>query len=140
VGNFRTQSTPLCLDAGRDSILRTGSLTPLLRFRHEILEPLPGPATDPEALNAFRQIWQGALEIGRKGEVEKTAEARAEVEALSREAERLENECDLRPSRAWAEKFPLGGLESQFTTLAADPVALRVITAFIIHDRAHLTP
>jgi hypothetical protein len=30
-----------------------------------------------------------------KGEADKTADARAEVEALSREAERLENECSL---------------------------------------------
>src|SRR5271165_1685048 len=48
-----------------------------------------------EALNAFRQIWQAAVEAGRKGEAGKTAEPRAKVEALSREAERLENESSL---------------------------------------------
>ncbi len=73
-----------------------GSLTTLLRFRKEILEPeVAEPMADPEAMNAFRQIWQDALEIGRKSEADKTVEAHAEVEALSREAERLENECNL---------------------------------------------
>jgi hypothetical protein len=73
-----------------------GSLTTLLRFRNEVLEPEKAePMADPEAMNAFRQIWQEALEIGRKSEADKVVEARAEVEALSREAERLENEWNL---------------------------------------------
>jgi hypothetical protein len=54
-----------------------GSLTTLLRLRNEILEPeTPKTDRDPEALNAFRQIWQSAVEAGRKGEAAKTAEAR----------------------------------------------------------------
>ena len=65
-------------------------LVAYLRFRNEILDAPETTETDPhpETVNAFRQIWQGALEIGRKGEADKTAEARAEVEALSREAAR----------------------------------------------------
>jgi hypothetical protein len=48
-------------------------LTTLLRFRNEILEPETAETdTNPEALNAFRQIWQGALEIERKGEANQT--------------------------------------------------------------------
>ena len=72
-------------------------LVAYLRFRNEILDAPETTETDlhPETVNAFRQIWQGALEIGRKGEADKTAEARAEVEALSREAERLETESGL---------------------------------------------
>jgi chromosome segregation ATPase len=62
-----------------------GSLTTLLRLRNEILEPeAPETERDPEALQA-----------GRKLEADKTAEARAKLEALSREAERLESESGL---------------------------------------------
>ena len=70
-----------------------GSLTTLLRLRNEILELETD--RDPKALNAFRQTWQAAVEAGRKGEAGKIAEPRAEVEALSRKAERLEKECSL---------------------------------------------
>jgi len=61
--------------SGRQEIGR-GSLTTLLRLRNEILEPeTPEIDRDPEALNAFRQTWQAAVEAGRKGEAGKTAEA-----------------------------------------------------------------
>jgi hypothetical protein len=45
------------------------ALTTLLRFRNEILEAPETTETDanPDAVNAFSQIWQAALEIGRKG-------------------------------------------------------------------------
>jgi chromosome segregation ATPase len=67
-----------------------------LRFRNQILETDPAEATtDLKAINAFRQIWQDALEIGRKSEANKTVEALAEVEVLSRETEQLENEVTL---------------------------------------------
>jgi chromosome segregation ATPase len=95
IAQLRSRNEPPTIDRLRQEIGR-GSLTTLLRFRNEILEPeMPEAETNPEALNAFRQVWQGAMEIGRKGEVGKTAEARTEVEALRREAERLENECGL---------------------------------------------
>jgi plasmid replication DNA-binding protein KfrA len=83
------------IDKLRQEIGR-GSLTTLLRLRNEILEPEKAETEhDPEALRAFGQLWQAAVEAGRKGEAGKTADALAEAEALSREAERLENECDL---------------------------------------------
>jgi chromosome segregation ATPase len=95
IANLRGRNESPTIDKLRREIGR-GSLTTLLRFRNEILEPeVAEPAADPEAMNAFRQIWQSALEIGRKSEADKTAEARGEVEALSLEAERLENECSL---------------------------------------------
>ena len=95
IANLRARGEQVTIEKLRQEVGR-GSITTLLRLRNEILE-LETPETDrdPEALNAFRQIWQAAVEAGRKGEAGTTAEARAEVEALSREAERLENECSL---------------------------------------------
>jgi hypothetical protein len=56
----RKEVTYRC-QSGRREIGR-GSFTTLLRLRNEILEP------ETEARNAFRQIWQAAVEAGRKGE------------------------------------------------------------------------
>ena len=95
IANLRARGEQVTIEKLRQEVGR-GSITTLLRLRNEILEPeTPETDRDPEALNAFRQIWQAAVEAGRKGEAGTTAEARAEVEALSREAERLENECSL---------------------------------------------
>jgi chromosome segregation ATPase len=95
IANLRARGDQATIDKLRQEIGR-GSLTTLLRLRNEILEPeKPETAHDPEALRAFGQLWQAAVEAGRKGEAGKTADAFAEAEALSREAERLENECDL---------------------------------------------
>ena len=95
IANLRARGEQVTIEKLRQEVGR-GSITTLLRLRNEILEPeTPETDRDPEALNAFRQIWQAAVEAGRKGEAGTTAEARAEAEALSREAERLENECSL---------------------------------------------
>ena len=95
IANLRARGEQVTIEKLRQEVGR-GSITTLLRLRNEILEPeTPETDRDPEALNAFRQIWQAAVEAGRKGEAGTTAEARDEVAALSREAERLENECSL---------------------------------------------
>jgi colicin import membrane protein len=95
IASVRARGEQPTIEKLRQEIGR-GSLTSLLRLRKEILEPqAPEPDRDPEAAQAFRQLWETAVEAGRKREADKTAEARAEVEALSREAERLEGECGL---------------------------------------------
>ncbi|HEY0792850.1 MAG TPA: hypothetical protein VGD78_17430, partial [Chthoniobacterales bacterium] len=86
-----------------------GSLTTLLRLRNELLKPeTPEPETSPEAQASFRQVWQTAFDAGRGVEASKAVEARAEVDALAKEAERLEAQAtdlerqldDLRRSQA----------------------------------------
>lgn len=77
-----------------------GSMSTLVRLKAEIDAEAQRPTDSPDALDAFREVWDLARAAGRKEQEQALAELRESIKALALENERLEGAAGAAQKRA----------------------------------------
>lgn len=100
ISQLVTQGKKPTLVALHAALGNKGSMSTLVRLKAEIEAEAQRRADPPNALEAFREVWDLARDEGRKEQEQALAELRESLKALAAENERLEGVAGAAQSRA----------------------------------------
>jgi chromosome segregation ATPase len=102
-----------------------GSRTTITRFKHQIeADELP-PTDSPEALTAFRSLWDTALKIGADQRTKELGELRKDFDDILAENERLEVENSTAEARLEKLREQQTDMQEQLTAAHAEATQAR---------------